>query len=68
MKKLYYLLLLLFILSNCSSCSKQKCEEEQRDLTYEDFDLVGEDEETIQPVNRKEYNVKIHVIRRTYLV
>ena len=62
---------LIAILSSCSSCSKKKVVEET-DLDYKDFELVEENsdyvDEEIKPLSQKEYNFKIRVVRRTYMV
>ena len=62
---------LMIVLSGCSSCGKKKLVEET-DLDYKDFELIEENsdyvDEEVKPLSQKEYNFKIRVVRRTYMV
>jgi hypothetical protein len=71
MKNAFMILGLVAVLSSCSSCGRKKLVQET-DLDYKDFELVDENkdyvDEEIEPSTQREYNLKIRVVRRTYLV
>jgi hypothetical protein len=72
MREIIFLIMMAILCSSCSSCCKKKYSiekvDDQRELTYDDFELVGEEDQDLKPTTTKEYNLKVKIIRRTYLI
>ena len=60
----------IVLLSSCSSCCKKKEIKEEIPITedYSDFELAEEDKQPIEPDTETTYDIKMRVIRRTYLL
>jgi hypothetical protein len=65
MKKIILISLLLLI--SCTSCSKKR---ETVRLTQDlsDFQIVDEDDNTIEPTEEEKYAIRIKVTKRTFLI
>lgn len=72
MKNTLGCLALLALISSCSSCCKREVVEKKTETdtveSYDDFELADENSETLRPDWEKEYNIKMKVIHRTYLL
>lgn len=72
MKHMLGCLILLGMVASCSSCCKREVVEKKTEDTtvesYDDFELADENNETLRPEWEREYNIKMKVIHRTYLV
>jgi hypothetical protein len=68
MLNLKYSLVLLCMLSSCSSCTKKR----QTEYDFKDFKMADEsvivEEETPQKDYDHEYAIKLRVVRRSYLI
>ena len=59
------ILLALLVLSSCSSCSK-KTEEVKVTQDYSDFQMVDEDDNTVELTDEEEYLIRMKVSKRTF--
>lgn len=65
-------LALLALVSSCSSCCKREVVEKKTEVdtvqSYDDFELADENNEVLRPEWEREYDIKMKVIHRTYLL
>ena len=67
MRVFTFVLIGIALAASCSSCCKKK-EASGVEEDYKDFELVDENKYPVDPEYETTYDVKMKVIRRTYII